>query len=517
VSVRRSARPSALAATLIVSGAAAASRVLGFLRDVLIAAALGAGPVADAFLVALRLPNLARRTLAEGALTAGFAPLHARVAAEEGETAAARLAGEALGALALVLSGLVALGMLAAGGLVLVVAAGLAGEEASRTLAAELTRLALPAIAAFGLAGLASAVLAARERVVALALAPLASNATMIAVLLLAPARIPDDPERLAAVLAASVGLAGVVQLAVVLLALRRAGGLVAVRPRLGPRTRAALVGLLPALVAVANVELILLAATQVASFTPGAVAQLYYAERLVQLPLGLVAAAAAAVLLPRIASRHRAGDAEGFVAAQNRALELAALVACPAAAALVMLDEAIVAVLFGRGAFTQADVAATAAILTGLAVGLPIAAAGKILQQGGFARERPRTALIATGLGVAATLAAGAALAPALGPLGIGLAASGGLAAHALVLAVVARRVEGWAPDIRLGDRFPRIVVATGAMAAWLLLLDGAGLAATVGEAGALAISCLTGAAVYAATALAAKAVQPADLAAFR
>lgn len=510
------ARPSALAATLVVSGAAAASRVLGFARDVLIAAALGAGPVADAFLIALRLPNLARRALAEGALTAGFAPHYARVAAEDGEPAAARLAGEAMGALALVLAGLVALGMLAAGGLVLAVAAGLAGDAALRTLAADLTRLTLPAVAAFGLAGLASAVLAARERVVALALAPLATNATLIAVLLAAPARIAD-PERLAAVLAASVGAAGFVQLAVVAVALRRAGGIALVRPRLGKRARAALAGLLPALIAAAHVELILLAATQVASFTPGAVARLYYAERLVQLPLGLVAAAAASVLLPRIASRHRAGDAAGFVAAQNRALELAALVACPAAAALVVLDEAIVAVLFGRGAFGPADVAATAAILSGLAVGLPIAAAAKVLQQGGFARERARPGLIATAVGVAATLAAGAALAPALGPLGIGLAASCGLAAYALVLAIAARRAEGWAPDLRLADRVPRILVAAGAMAVWLLLLERSGLATALGEAGALAVACATGAAVYAAAALATRAVQRADLAAFR
>ncbi|MGP9822754.1 lipid II flippase MurJ, partial [Salinarimonas sp. NSM] len=290
---------SALSATLVVSGATLASRVLGFVRDVLIAAALGAGPVADAFLVAFRIPNLARRALAEGALTAGFAPLWARVREAQGADTAARLGGEALLGLALLLAGATALGMIGAGALVLAVAAGLAGEDATRALAADLTRLALPAIVAFGCTGLVSAMLAARGRVVALALAPLATNAVMIAALVLAPARI-DDPARLAAVLAGSVGLAGLVQLAIVAVAARRAGVLVPARPRLGPEIRAALALAGPALVTVASVELILLAATQVASFTPGLVARLYYAERLVQLPLGLVATAATAVLQPR-------------------------------------------------------------------------------------------------------------------------------------------------------------------------------------------------------------------------
>ncbi|MGJ3262646.1 MAG: murein biosynthesis integral membrane protein MurJ [Salinarimonas sp.] len=496
---------SAVSATLLVSGAALASRVLGFVRDVLIAAALGAGPVADAFLVALRLPNLARRALAEGALTAGFAPIWARVRDGRGEAAAARLGGEAFAGLALLLAGAVALGMIGAGALVLAVAAGLAGEGAARVLAADLTRLALPAIVAFGCAGLLAAMLAARGRVTALALAPLATNTTLIAALLLAPARIPD-PERLAAVLAASVGLAGLVQLAIVAVAARRAGVIVAAWPRLGPEIRAALALAGPALVTVASVELILLAGTQVASFTPGLVARLYYAERLVQLPLGLIATAATAVLLPRLAARVRAGDTAGLgpalAKAQNRALEAALLVALPAATALVILAEPIVAVLFARGAFDAADVAATAAVLAGLALGLPPAAAGKILQQGAFARERARPGLAATLAGICATLAAGTPLVAALGPLGLGLGVAAGLLAHALVLAAIAARAEGWRPDARLASTLARIAAACAAMALWLALVDG--WTESLGDTARLALACTTGAAAYAAAAVA-------------
>jgi putative peptidoglycan lipid II flippase len=506
------ARPSALVATLVVAGAAGASRVLGFVRDVLIATALGAGPAADALLIAFRIPNLARRTLAEGALTAGFAPLYARTRAEAGEDAAARLAGEALAGLAALLAGLVALGMAAAGLLVLAVAAGLAGEGATRWLAADLTRLALPAVAGFGLAGLLSAVLAARERVAALAVAPLATNLVLIAALLLAPARTAD-PERLAALLAGSMTLAGLAQLAVVALAVRRAGGIVLARPRLGPRLRAVLRLAGPALVTVGSVELILLAATQVASFTPGAVARLYYAERLVQLPLGLVAAAATAVLLPRLV--RAAGSPDGS-AAQNRALEAALLLSVPAAAALVVLDETLVRALFVRGAFAADEVAATAAILTGVALGLPAAAAGKILLQSGFARERVRPGLLATAAGIATTLAAGAALSGPLGPLGLGLGVAAGLATHAAALALAAA-ADGWRPDGRLADRLARLLAASGAMAAWLLALDGPTLAAALGESGALAALCLSGAAVYALAAVLLGAIRPADVVARR
>ncbi|WP_349369571.1 murein biosynthesis integral membrane protein MurJ [Salinarimonas sp.] len=509
-------RPSALPATLAVAGAAGLSRVLGFLRDVLIAAALGAGPAADAFLIALRIPNVARRTLAEGALTAGFAPLYARTRAEEGEAAAARLAGEALAGLAALLAAIVALGMIGAGLLVLAVAAGLAGEGATRALAADLTRLALPAVVVLGLAGLLSAVLAARGRVVALALAPLATNAVLIAALLVAPARV-DDPARLAALLAASVTAAGLVQLAVVALAVRRAGGVALARPRLGPRLRAVLRLAGPALVTVGSVELILLAATQVASFTPGAVARLYYAERLVQLPLGLVAAAATTVLLPRLAGHVRAADLRAAAAAQNRALEAAFLLAVPAAAALVALDATLVRALFARGAFGEAEVAATAAILSGVALGLPAAAAGKILLQGGFARESARPGLLATGAGIAATLAAGAALSAAFGPFGLGLGVATGLATQAGVLALGAARAEGWAPDARLGDRLARILAAAAVLAAWLVALDGPGLDQALGAVGALAALCVSGGAVYALAAVLLGAVRPADLAAWR
>lgn len=506
----------AFAATLTVSGAALASRVLGLVRDALLAATLGAGPVADAFLIAFRIPNLARRALAEGALTAGFAPLYARARAEAGEAEAARLAGEALSGLALLLCLLVALGTLGAGGLVFAIAAGLQ-EDGARAFAADLTRITLPAILWFGLSGLLSAVLAARARVVALSLAPLATNATLIGALLLAPARTAD-PEPLAAVLALAVTASGLVQLAIVAVAAARARAIVFARPRLGPRMRRALALGAPALVTVASVELIFLAATQVASFTPGAVARLYYAERVLQLPLGLVAAAAAAVLLPRIAAVHRAGDAAGFVAAQNRALAFAAALALPATTALLLLDTRIVTVLFGRGAFAGEDVAATAAILSGLAIGLPFAAAAKILQQGAFARERVAPGLLATLAGIATTLVSGWPLTATLGPLGLGLSVAAGLAAQAVLLGASARSGEGWRPDRRLADRLARTLLACAVMAAVLVGADRSGLLEPVlvagGETGALAVLCLAGAAAYAAAAIGTGAVRRDDVA---
>ncbi|GGK32329.1 murein biosynthesis integral membrane protein MurJ [Salinarimonas ramus] len=502
---------SARAATLVVSLATLASRVLGFVRDVLVAATLGAGPVADAFLVAFRLPNLARRALAEGALTAGFAPLYGRVLERDGARAAARLGGEALSGLALLLALATALAMIGAGALVLAVAAGFADDAALVARTTELARLALPGIVGFGCAGLLAAMLAARERVAALALAPLATNLVLIASLLLLP-RLTADPELLARPLAGSVALAGFVQLAIVAVAARRIGAVTLALPRLGPELRTALALVGPALVTVASVELVFLAATQAASFTPGLVARLYYAERLVQLPLGIVASVATTVLLPRLATRVRAGDSGGFAAAQNRALEATAILALPAATGLLVLAEPIVRVLFVRGAFGEADAMATAAILAGLALGLPLAAAAKILQQGAFARERARPGLVATMAAIAATLAACFLLTPALGPLGLGLGVAAGLLVQAGALAIVAMRVEGWRPDARLVARLGRAALASAIMAGALVLAASAGI--DLGRPLPLALACIGGGALYALAAVALGAVTRADLA---
>jgi putative peptidoglycan lipid II flippase len=309
--------------TLVVGLATAVSRLLGFARDILIAGTLGAGPVADAFLVAFRLPNLFRRILGEGGLNAGFVPLYARLRAERGDAEAREFAGEALAWLAMALVALLAAVELGAGLVVLGLAAGYAEEDATFRLATLYTRVAFPFVAGVTLASLLAALLNAERRFAAASLAPVAVNAVLIAALLLLQTRPDLPPSRSAFWLAAAVAISGVVHLAIVAVAAR--GFLATIRfrrLRLSADLRRLFALGASGLAASGAAQFIVVAGTQVASFTPSAVSWLYYADRVFQLPLGFVGSALGIVLLSDMAARHAQGDWDGFAASQNRALE---------------------------------------------------------------------------------------------------------------------------------------------------------------------------------------------------
>src|SRR6056297_174908 len=276
---------------IIVAGAAAFSRILGFIRDVMIAAVLGAGPAAEALAVALRLPNLARRMVSEGAVNAGFVPLHAQIVETGGAAAAAGFAGRALTTIGLVIIVLCALATLAAGALIALLAGGFAPDDPARDIAVTATRLALPAIAVMTLAALISAVLAAHGRFVAVSLSPLVVNLAMIALLAAPLLGLALTPERMALALAATMSLGSLVQLALVATALARLPGALRLRrPGFDADQRRLVRLAFPALIAAAGSQLILLAAMPAASTMPGALAFLHYAERVFLLPLGLIA-----------------------------------------------------------------------------------------------------------------------------------------------------------------------------------------------------------------------------------
>jgi putative peptidoglycan lipid II flippase len=270
--------------------------------------------------------------------------------------------------------------------------------------------------------------------------------------------------------LAFAVSVSGLVHLAIVAMALLRTPLRLALAwPRLTPELRRLLVMSAPAMLASGAAQFIILAATAVASYTPSAVSWLYYAERVFQLPLGFVGSAVGLVLLSDLADRLAAGDHDGLIAAHNRALEAAMLMAMPAAVALLLLAEPIAQVLFERGAFGPHDTAGTAGALVGLAAGLPLAVAGKVLLQPLFARQEFRAALIAGVLGLAVTVAAGSLLAGGLGALGIGLGAALGFTAHAGAVLLALRARGLWRPDARLFARLIRGAAASLLMAAAL------------------------------------------------
>lgn len=443
-----------------VGAATLASRILGFVRDTLVATALGAGPVADAFVVAQRMPNLFRRLFAEGAFAAAFVPAYMSLRAETGPTAALRFAGAAASALLAVLLALTVAVWLWAEPIVGLVAPGYRLDPEKLALAAELTRWAFPYLTAVTLVALLGGLLAADRRFLAAALAPTLLNLLLIAVLaaLLVTGRGGGFAGR---ALAATVTIAGLAQLVFVGLAARRAGlALRLVRPTASPAMTGFLRALGPGLVAGGFVEINVVIATMIASTEPGAVSWLYYADRLYQLPLGLVGIAIGQVLLPEIADA-RARSADEIRAVQNRALEFALALALPAAIGLVLLADPIVVALFRRGVFAAADAAASAAALATMALALPAAVAIRVFSAAHFGRGDTKTPMRHGIVAVVVNIALALALRPALG--WIAVAWAGAIATWlnaALLWAGLSRRGD-WRLDAEARRRLPRLLLA--------------------------------------------------------
>ena len=373
------------------------SRILGFVRDILIAGFLGASPVAEAFLIAFALPNMFRRFFAEGAFNMAFVPMFSKKL-ETGDDAAA-FARDAFSGLGFILIIFTVLGVVFMPVLVLMMASGFAADERF-ALAVEYGRLAFPYILFISLAALVSGVLNATGRFAAAAAAPVLLNIIFILAMLVAwlTGRPVSDALgtgldaalglRIGDTLALSVPLAGAAQLALVWWAARRAGFNLTPRlPRMTPELKQLAIIAAPAMLAGGVVQINLLVGRQVASFYDGAIAWLSYADRLYQLPLGVVAIALGVVLLPDLSRRLAGGDDAGGRAAFNRASELALALTIPAAVALIVIPVPLISVLFERGAFDSDDTAATALAVMVYGAGLPAFVLQKALQPLYFAR----------------------------------------------------------------------------------------------------------------------------------
>ncbi|MEO1649998.1 MAG: murein biosynthesis integral membrane protein MurJ [Pseudomonadota bacterium] len=372
-----------------VGGLTLVSRVLGFGRDVLVAAALGTGPVADAFVVAFRFPNLFRRLFGEGAFNSAFVPIYARKLEGEGATAAATFASRAMGGLALLLILLSAAAILAMPWLMVGLAPGFVSDPAKFELSVTLTQIAFPYLLCLSIVALLSGVLNSHHRYWAAAAAPIALNVVLIAAILIAIASGYAGQPSAGYVLAVGVAIAGVVQLVLLWVAVKRAG--LAIRlslPRWDDDMRRLVKLGIPGLVSGGITQINIVVGTIIASLQAGAVSYLYYADRLYQLPLGIVGIAIGVVLLPELARQLRAGETATALDTQNRSVEFAMLLTMPAAVGLGIAAEPIISVLFERGAFTSADTPATAAALMAFAIGLPAFVLIKVFQPAFFARE---------------------------------------------------------------------------------------------------------------------------------
>ncbi len=447
-----------------------ASRIMGFARDIMIAAFLGAGPVAEAFLIAFSLPNMFRRFFAEGAFNMAFVPLFAKKL--EGDEDALGFARDAFTALTTLLVGFTTLAMILMPYLVLAMASGFAQDDRF-ALAVQYGRIAFPYILFISLAALLSGVLNALGHFVAAAAAPVLLNILFVGAILGAWALGMS----IGSALAWTVPVAGLAQLGLVWLAARRAGFALIFRPpRWTPDLKRLAIIAAPAALAGGVVQVNLLVGRQVSSFFDGAVAWLSYADRLYQLPLGVVGIAIGVVLLPDLSRRLRADDEAGGQDAFSRATEMSLTLTVPAAVALLVIPVPLVSVLFGRGAFGADDIAATALAVAVYGAGLPAFVLQKVLQPLYFAREDTRTplrfALVA--MVVNAGLAIG--LAPAIGYIA---AALGTTIAGWIMAGLLWRGSRGLGAaarlDLRARARSFRIILASVLMG---VALWGAGAA---------------------------------------
>jgi len=489
------------------------SRIFGFIRDILIAAFLGSGPVAEAFLIAFSLPNMFRRFFAEGAFNMAFVPMFSK-RVESGEDPKG-FAEDAFAAMVVLLAAVTILGIVFMPALVYAMASGFAGDDRF-DLAVEYGRLAFPYILFISLAALLSGVLNATGRFMAAAAAPVLLNVIFIAAIFVSAAlgRPMSDALgtsldealglRVGNSLALSVPLGGLAQFALVWWAASRAGFRLRLRrPRLTPDLKRLTIIAAPAALAGGVVQVNLLIGRQVASFFDGAVAWLSYADRLYQLPLGVVGIAIGVVLLPALSRRLRAGDTEGGRHALSRAAEIALALTVPAAVALAVIPIPLVSVLFQRGAFDADDVAATALAVAVYGAGLPAFVLQKVYQPVFFARENTRTPFYYAVVALVVNAAVAIGLAPVAGFIA---AALGTTVAGWAMAWLLWRGSRGMGEAAHLDDRFrarlPRIIAASAIMGVvlWIAaILLGPGLGTPTVRYAALAALVAIGLGAYA------------------
>ncbi len=476
------------------------SRVLGFLRDMLIGFLAGTGPVADAFFIALKLPNLFRRLFGEGAFNAAFVPEFSGVLATDGKPAARQFAEEAMAVLAFWLLGLTIVGELFMPQILGVLAPGFGDEPGKLELTITLARITFPYLFLICLAALLSGVLNGLDRFAAAAAAPVVFNGVSIAAMLLLTPYVPTVGHSLAW----GVTVSGVLQLALLAWAVRRAGMALRIpRPRMTPQMRVLMRRMGPGLLGAGVTQLNLTVDIWVVTWLPpGSASLLYYADRVNQLPLGVIGTAVGTALLPLLSRQARSGERAAAVLTLNRALEISLLLTLPAALALGVVGGPIMAVLFGRGAFDANSVLLSAQALAAYAFGLPAFVVLKVLVPAFFAHGDTSTPVRVGLVAIALNLGLNLLFMVPLQHMGPALATSVSAIFNVVALGVVLARRGHLAFDARLRRRLPRMAVAALVMAAVLLWAQGTIFAAAGQVAGlrwgALAVLVGSGLAAY-------------------
>jgi putative peptidoglycan lipid II flippase len=462
-------------AVFTIGGWTVLSRITGLAREMLVARYLGAGMVSDAFFVAFRFPNMFRALFAEGAFNAAFVPLFASKLEGEGRDAAKLFAEQAYAVLGTLLLGVVIAMEIAMPWAIYALAPGFDDVPGKIEMAAEFSRITFPYLLFISMVSLQSGVLNALGRFAAAAGTPVLLNLTSMAVLV---ALAPVTPTAGHA-MSWGVFASGVTQFLWLVTSMRRAGmSLRWVRPRLTPEVKQLLVKVVPGAVGAGVYQVNLLINTIIASHVAnGAVSFLNYADRVNQLPLGVVGIAIGTALLPTLTRQLRAGDQAAAGNSQNRAMELGLLLTLPAAFAMATIAHPIIALLFERGSFTAADTDQVAPALTAFSFGLPAYVLIKVLTPSFFARHDTKTPVKVAMVSMAVNIALNLIL---MGPLQhVGMAAATAVAAwiNLGLLAWILHKHDLFRLDTRLKSRLWRILLACLAMSAVLqgaqILLD--------------------------------------------
>ena len=478
--VQKSLAAGLLRATGVIGGLTLASRVLGFLRDMMMARFVGAGFASDAFLIAWRLPNLFRALFAEGAFASAFVPMFNRTIGEaekdgrEGLPVGIRFAEDVLSVLLPILIFFTVVMMIAAAPIVWAMTGGFPdGGPEKLALATEFTRITFPYLALISLVSLLGGILNSLQRFWVNAAAPVLLNICMI--IGLTVFRGANDIET-ARVQAISVTVSGVMQLAWLIFSCRQAGVVLRLKPpKLTPAVKRLLAIIWPAALGAGAVQFNLLISTSLAArFLPqGSVSYLYYADRINQLPLGLIGIGVGTAILPTLSRQIGGGDEAGATAFQNRAIELSMLLALPATVALMIASQPIIRGLFQFGAFSAEDTAASAAALSAFSLGLPAYCLIKVLTPGFYARADTRTPVRIALVAMLVNLIGNLTLIWPLAHVGLALSTAISAWVNVGLLYWTLHKRGHFAADAQLKRRTLRLVLASAAMGGVLLLLD--------------------------------------------
>jgi len=445
-----------------VGGLTLASRALGFLREVLIARLMGTSPVAEAFFVAMRLPNLFRQLFAEGAFNSAFVPMFARQLEEGGAAAAKRFAEHVLSVLLMVLLLVTMVAELTMPWLIHVFAPGFDEYPEKFQLAVLFTQITFPYLIFMSLGALQGGILNAFGRFANAAAAPILLNVVMIVVLF----GVVPYTGHAGEVLSVAVTVAGVFQFLWLAISCKRAGmNLHLPIPRFTKDVKRMLVLMVPGLIGGGVNQINLTVATILATLQPQAVGYLYYSDRLYQLPLALIGSAIGVVLLPSLTRALRGPNPEEGMRIHNRAIEMGFFLSLAATVALAVAAEPMIRVLYQRGAFTADDTEKVAVALTAISLGLPAYILNKALSPGFLAREDTMTPFRYAMIGVAADIVISLILFHFYGYVGIALGTAGAAWINCALLYFTLRKRGYLVIDQKLKRTLPRLFLAAAGL----------------------------------------------------